>query len=374
MGWHLDMIDMCIERRPMTMENMSITDLFGLDYEETRVLLSIQRMIAEYDCEMAPNSKDYITKKKWIYEWEKSVLEYLDEFNGDAKASLIYNKQELNTTLINMLSKSSNVAWYKLIILECLCFVPYTALGSDYDKKYSKCKFHEKKCADYLKQFFLNQGKIKQEELDRLMKTYDKSLKKISNPVAKTALKIVTPIAVAGIAAVAATLAAPALAVALVGEGFAGLHGIALTNACLALLGGGAVAIGGYGIVGGTAVIAGGGALLGLIGGSAMVGTASVLLSSPELTLSQAAKLETVLKEIILNSEKDVLMAQAVITRLEEVIVSLNSKLTKQELELDKQKEDIKNLKKCIEYLTRTHKDMKVFASAFATGLEAEEE
>lgn len=45
------------------------------------------------------------------------------------------------------------------------------------------------------------------------------------------------------------------IAVALVGSHFAGLYGAAPTNACLALLGGGALATGGAGMAGGTAVI-----------------------------------------------------------------------------------------------------------------------
>jgi hypothetical protein len=48
---------------------------------------------------------------------------------------------------------------------------------------------------------------------------------------------------------------APAIAVALVGSNFAGLSGASLTSACLAYLGGGAIAIEGAGMAGGTIAI-----------------------------------------------------------------------------------------------------------------------
>ena len=76
---------------------------------------------------------------------------------------------------------------------------------------------------------------------------------------------------------------APSIAVALVGSNFAGLHGAALTSACLAYLGGGAIAVGGLGMAGGTAAIVGGGAVLGL----GVVALPSCLPSSRENTACQ---------------------------------------------------------------------------------------
>lgn len=60
---------------------------------------------------------------------------------------------------------------------------------------------------------------------------------------------------------------APAIAVSLFGSEFTGLYGVALTNATLAYIGGGAIVTGGAGILGGQSIIAGGGAILGLAGG-----------------------------------------------------------------------------------------------------------
>ena len=69
---------------------------------------------------------------------------------------------------------------------------------------------------------------------------------------------------------------APQIAVALVGSHFAGLSGVALTNACLAYLGGGAIALGGAGIAGGTIAIVGG-AMLGFGAGAGIGGLTAVM-------------------------------------------------------------------------------------------------
>jgi hypothetical protein len=87
----------------------------------------------------------------------------------------------------------------------------------------------------------------------------------------------------------AALVFAPGIAAALVGKAFIGLHGAALTNACLAMLGGGSLAAGGFGMAGGTAVITGGGAILG--GGGAIPMMAVMLTTSEGIWDEQYAKI-----------------------------------------------------------------------------------
>jgi len=73
----------------------------------------------------------------------------------------------------------------------------------------------------------------------------------------------------------------------IIGSNFAGLSGAALTSACLAYLGGGAV--------------------LGIGVGAGAAGTVgAVSLVDKEQTMLQSAKLMVSLKEIFLNDEKDV--------------------------------------------------------------------
>lgn len=100
---------------------------------------------------------------------------------------------------------------------------------------------------------------------------------------------------------------APAIATALVGSNFAGLSGAALTSACLAYLGGGAIAAGGLGMAGGTMAIVGGGAVLGLgvgVGVGGAVGAAGIL--GKKDTILQSAKLMVSVREIFLNDEHDI--------------------------------------------------------------------
>ena len=139
------------------------------------------------------------------------------------------------------------------------------------------------------------------------------------------------------------------------------------------MIGGGAIAAGGTGIAGGTAIIAGGGALLGIAGGGAAVGLGTMLVeSSPEYTLTQAAKLETILKEVILNAQQDVVCAQKIIEKYKEQIDEMNKKLTAMELEAEKNKKDLKIIKLSIKYLKKSCKDMNVFTSAYEEGLKTE--
>ena len=133
------------------------------------------------------------------------------------------------------------------------------------------------------------------------------------------------------------------------------------------------MATGGFGMAGGTITIAGGGALLGLAGGSAAVSVGSaLLLSTPDYTLTQAAKLETILKEVILNAQQDVVCAQKIIAKYQEQIDELNKKLTAMELEVEKNKQDINNIKQSIQYLKKSCKNMIVFTSAYEEGLRTE--
>ena len=94
--------------------------------------------------------------------------------------------------------------------------------------------------------------------------------------------------------------------VILVGSNFAGLSGAALTSACLAYIGRGAIAAGGAGMLGGTITIVGGGALLGVGIGAGVGGTFGALsLMDKKGTILQSAKLLVSVREIFLNDEHD---------------------------------------------------------------------
>ena len=350
----------------------SILEMFGLTYEQSLLMFSAQKLIAEHDKRLTKSESKAALKEKWIAEWEQGIATYLDNIDKERECKLL-TRTELQERFKTELEKSNNRTWYYITALELSEFVPYTPLGGDNDKDYSKCKFDEKKGYDFVLDLLLEHGCLSEQAIERLDKTYTKSMSQISGKTGKLVTKVMIVVAVGAVAAAFAAIAAGPIAVALFGESFVDLTGAALTNACLALAGGGAIAAGGTGIAGGVATIAAGGALLGLAGGGTAVGIGSAfMLSAPEYTLTQAAKLETILKEVVLNALQDVVCAQKIIARYQEQIEELNKQLTKMELEDEKNKKDIKNIKICIKYLKKSCKDMNAFASAYEVGLQTE--
>ena len=147
------------------------------------------------------------------------------------------------------------------------------------------------------------------------------------------------------------------------------LAGAALVNACLAMAGGGAIAVGGGGMAAGVITIVGGGALLGLAGGGTLVGGINLLISStPDLTLTQAAKLQVVLKEIILIAQKDIICAQEVLEIYKSNITNLSTHIKEQQLHKDKDHKTIKDMEKSLSYMEKAFKDMESFLTDFQGG------
>lgn len=194
----------------------------------------------------------------------------------------------------------------------------------------------------------------------------------------KNAIKSIFITAGVVIAAIATAGAfAPAIAVALVGSNFAGLSGAALTSACLAYLGGGAIAAGGLGMAGGTMAIVGGGAVLGLGVGAGVGGAvgAAGILGKKDMIL-QSAKLMVSVREIFLNDEHDIDYSNTVyeqyvqnIADIEKGLVELRLKANVVDKEERKQiTTQIKNTEKAVKAMKIAMKSMNKFNSSFAQG------
>lgn len=194
----------------------------------------------------------------------------------------------------------------------------------------------------------------------------------------KNAIKSIAITAGVVIAAIATAGAfAPAIAVALVGSNFAGLSGAALTSACLAYLGGGAIAAGGLGMAGGTMAIVGGGAVLGLGVGAGVGGAvgAAGILGKKDMIL-QSAKLMVSVREIFLNDEHDIEYSNTVyeqyvqnIADIEKGLVELRLKANVVDKEEKKQiTTQIKNTEKAVKAMKIAMKSMNKFNSSFAQG------
>ena len=353
-------------------QDLGLVQMFGLTYEQSNLLFSTQYKLTRLDITNEKNEEKKKVKTKWLDEWKEGITAFLSSQESSNISELI-PIPNLDKYFIDELQKSNNRTWYYILILECITFTPYTRLGNENrDKEYSKCKYNSKATYDNIKSFFSKQGVLSTDTIDRLHQTYKKSINQITGKAGKIAVRILSIVAIATIAAAAAAIFAGPIAVAIFGSQFPGLSGAALTSACLAMAGGGAIAAGGAGMAGGVAVIAGGGGLLGLAGGGAGSAFLSkIVKSSPEYALTQSAKLETILKEVILNAQYDVASAQKVIAQLQDQIKELNDELTKLQIENEKNKKEIKNIKESIKYMTKACKEMNIFTSSFDTGMKA---
>jgi hypothetical protein len=164
----------------------------------------------------------------------------------------------------------------------------------------------------------------------------------------------------------------------LVGSNFVGLSGAALTSACLAYLGGGAIAVGGLGMAGGTAVIVGGGAILGLgVGASVGSTVCSVGLLGKQNTIMQSAKLLVAVREIFLNDEHDTEYSNSVYEKYVQNIMDIEKGLVELKLQADvasgdekkELKRRIKNAEESVEAMKLARKNLLKFKSSFEEGL-----
>ena len=202
-----------------------------------------------------------------------------------------------------------------------------------------------------------------QEYVTRLQKNYTSQMNKLSGSYKRIfSLSISAFIAVA--ITITANFAAGPIAVALVGSEFVGLHGAALTSACLAYIGGGAIAAGGAGMAGGTITIVGGGAILG-IGLGTVVGGAvdSIEVLDKQNIILQTAKQLTSMNEIFLNDDHNIEYAKEMYEQYVNSITEIEYGLVKWRLKKDdaigKEK---KSFEKMIQKIEESVKVMK-FAS-----------
>lgn len=345
----------------------NLLSVFGLNREQLEILYSIEHILTRRDISNNPKSADI--REKWLSQWLQTLD---DSMYADSKMH-VFGENEI-VEAIKSVSKNSPInTWFYLVMLESALFTAYFAIDEDKEssKIYSKLKYERD--TDYLKQIADASGLMDGEYIDRYLNTYKKMYRKISGKSAKAVITGVSIFAASAVvAAIAAVFAGP-IAVAIFGPQFA-LHGAALTSACLAMAGGGAIALGGGGMAMGVAAIAGGGALLGAAGGGAAAVAASAFAKkSPEFTLSQTVKLEVVMREILLNAQHDIESAQEVIARLQDQVRSLKAELKQLQAEQEKDKETIKNLEKSIDMITKAIKDMVIFKSSFEIGLENED-
>ena len=332
----------------------SIVDLncLSLDFEEMRILYSLENLIVSNDISITKNKNDADLKEKWQRKWQEKLITMLSSDNITLE-NFFLNEKEIQ----KYLGTNSNEMAQYLIVLEAMLFEPYYAIfEDDKDKNLKKLKNKSKYLLENYTQL---QDLISAKEIEKIRKVYRKSVSKIAG---SDKGMIVGAIGTAVIMIASGALAftfAPVIAVALVGNGAAGLSGAALISHCLAVLGGGSLAAGGLGMAGGTAVITGGGALLGMVSGTGMSATTVYLLSQEGYVLSECSRLLTYCKVVLkerLHDEKSII---DIYTKLESQIDTIKNSITEFENNLQSEdkkeqkanKDKIKVAKKSLKYL-----------------------
>lgn len=351
-------------------------DKFGLNEGQTEILYNLEyyKTINDIECTKVPVGGDKIRelKRKWIEEWKDYMTAGFSGFMNTKNAELNwYTCEELDEKI-----KANNPKkpWFRLVLLEAMLFEPYFPMSIETDKKgkeiptkkYSKLNspiagYKKKEGDKYLEERFASVNHLSG-YVNRLRKCYDKVIFEL-NEVLKTAITSVVITSGVTILAVATAGAfAPAIAVTLVGANFTGLSGAALTSACLAYLGGGAIAAGGFGMAGGTIAIVGGGAVLGLGVGAGVGGAAgAVSLMGKKNTIMQSAKLLVSVREVFLNDEKDLEYSNTVYEKYVQTIQDIENGLVELRLKADTaDKIEKKELKEKIKSTEETARAMKI--------------
>ncbi|MBW4472546.1 MAG: hypothetical protein KME45_19560 [Stenomitos rutilans HA7619-LM2] len=324
---------------------------FGLTLEQTRVLFSYQYhlVLAEIDSESKYEKK--ILKKQWLSKWKESTELFLksqvtQEDALNSSSHLIIELSLLKSVMDAIKAEKANKLTFRIILLEIVFFIPYYQLGSPIDKKFQDLKIADKKkWVEKLKYFAFTLG-IEQDCVDRYKSNYEKAISEISGKGANLLIGgLVGTLILVVVAAFATPLVAGLLAPILA----PGLSGAAAISAVLAALGGGAIAVGGFGMAGGFAVIVGGGAILGAGAGA---GIGALLAQSPDTALSQAAKLEVVMRELIFI-QKDFRLVQDILKEQKNAIRSLEDERDKLLFDKEKNRKEIDNLAKSINFLKK---------------------
>ena len=374
------------------MRGNSGADPFGLTLTQIKFLYNLEywKTVNDIESTHLPVNENPIKslKREWLNEWKDAITNGFETFvNIEGAEMTWYTKDELLTKIE---ADFPSGTWFRLMLLEAMLFEPYYALSTEENKKgetvpsskYNDlqkpfARFDSEHGNQFLDVLFAGNPYYPAGYIKRLRKTHNKVLRELNESVKNTAKNVALLAAVVIPATLLAHAFAPTIAVALVGANFAGLHGAALTSACLAYLGGGAIAVGGAGMAGGTIAIVGGGAVLGLGAGVGLNGIVGTFTSDGKnAVILQSAKLLVALREIFLNDEHDCAFADMVYQQYVNNTLLLELEIERQtEKSKDATPEDNKRLKKEIKVAKETvnvmklaQKDFNKFKSSFEIG------
>ncbi|MBE9239012.1 hypothetical protein IQ227_24070 [Anabaena aphanizomenioides LEGE 00250] len=321
---------------------------FGLTLEQTRIMFSYQYHLVLADIEYESNFETKSLKRQWLSQWKESTELFLQgqinqENHSHFSSNLITDFELLKQLVTAIKTDAGNKLTLYIMFLEVVIFKPYYNLGNTNDDKYKNLKISDEYKLIKKLQIFARSLDLDLDVVTRFKSNYNEAIQGIKGGLNPWLIGVLGAVVLAITAAfftpVIAGLLAPILA--------PGLSGAAAVSAVLAALGGGAIAAGGLGMAGGFAVLVGGGAIL---GAGAGVGVGALFAQSPDAALTQAAKLEVVMKEIVLI-QKDIRLAQEIIKEQRQAIRSLEDERDDLIVNKEQNKQKIENLEKAIEYL-----------------------
>ena len=329
----------------------SETDIgyFELTLNQSRILQSLKYQKTLFDISNTQDEIQINKKKSWLENWKKFIIEKLnlptDYFLED--------EEELYKQIHEELQNNEDYFLYQ-IALELLLFVPYFPLSVEHKKECKGIKFH----SQYESQIFCKKQEIiDSETVNELKKLFNKNISNLKKQKEKMAIGIAASVVITAVSGGLALNFAPAIAIAIAGEGFAGLSGAALTSASLAAIGGGSLAAGGLGTAGGTAIITGGGALLAATGSSVATISSSLLMTAKGFALKECSKLLTFCKYILVDRNNDYKVIEKIIDSLNDKLNTLQNSLKQIEegssIPEKEKKKYIKETKDSIKYLKR---------------------
>jgi hypothetical protein len=367
-------------------------DKLGLTITQTEILYNLEfyKTLNDIRTTKSPINNEGIKQLKceWLNEWKEYITKGFSSFLHIEGSELHwYTEQEL---IRKIEENEPHNTWFRLVLLEAMLFEPYYPLGIEKDKKgndvpskkYAQLKIplseYSKGAGDGFLDSFFTDSYYPKGYIKRLRKCYDKVVLEMKEVLKGILIGGAITAGIAIITIATAGALAPAIAVALVGSNFAGLSGAALTSACLAYLGGGAIAAGGLGMAGGTIAIVGGGAVLGIgagVGVGGAVGAAGLL--GKQNTILQSAKLLVSVREIFLNDEHDVKYSNSIYEQYVQNIMDIEKGIVELRLQADvangKEKKElqgkIKKAEESVEAMKIARKNLKKFMSSFEEGL-----
>lgn len=330
-------------------------ECLSLNYEQLRVLYSLEKLILEDDIYITEKYSSKKLKLEWAKAWVDKLIENLSIAQSE-KDEFFLNEEELGRCF----QDNANVTWAFLVAMEASLFKPYYPIFGD-DKDRGFRKFQNK--SKYLNNRFIElQNKVKKEDIEAFTKIHKKAGATITGTKRNIVISAVGTTAVVLVSGGLAFTFAPAIATAIIGESAAGLSGAALTSYSLAAVGGGSLAAGGLGMAGGTAIITGGGAIVGMISGTGISAVTTMnLLSQDGYVLNECCKLLTFSQVVLRDKIKDYKTIETIYSKVDFRVKTLErvvEEFSKQSDEMDKeQKKEIKTkvkvAKKSIKYLKR---------------------